>query len=121
MVRRARLFRSGECMRPIFLYAVGLSLALGAGGASAADPASNATIVLAPHEDQGPFIYDLGLLPALASSDNPAQAPSSASTVSSAEPVPELPTWSMMLLCLAGLGFAAFRKGRKDRLSPGIE
>jgi len=26
-----------------------------------------------------------------------------------------------MLLCLAGLGFAAFRKGRKDRLSPGIE
>jgi hypothetical protein len=109
-------------MRPIFLYAVGLSLALGAGEASAAaDPPSNATIVIAPHEDQGPLIHDLGLLPALASSDNPAQALSSASTVSSAEPVPELPTWSMMLLCLAGLGFAAFRKGRKDRLSPGIE
>ena len=44
-----------------------------------------------------------------------------AATVSPAEPIPELPTWAMMLLCLMGLGLAGFKKGRKDRLSPGIE
>jgi hypothetical protein len=41
--------------------------------------------------------------------------------MSSAEAVPELPTWAMMLLCLAGLGLAGFKKSRKDRLSPGID
>ena len=107
-------------MRAIFLYAASLSLALGAGVASAAaDTPGSAVIEIAPHQDRG-LVHDLGLLPP-ANSDNPAQAPSAASTVSGAEAVPELPTWAMMLLCLMGLGVATFRKGRKDRLSPGIE
>jgi MYXO-CTERM domain-containing protein len=41
--------------------------------------------------------------------------------VSSAQAVPELPTWAMMILCLAGLGLARFKRRRKNRLSQGIE
>jgi hypothetical protein len=41
--------------------------------------------------------------------------------VTSAEPVPELPIWAMLLLCFAGLGLARLKRGRKDRLSPGID
>lgn len=109
-------------MRPIFLYAVGLSLALGAGEAfAAAHTPSSDVIEIASSQNQGALIRDLGLLAPPANSDNPAEAPSSASSVSSAEPIPELPTWAMMLLCLTGLGFATFKKGRKDRLSPGID
>ena len=33
-------------------------------------------------------------------------------------PVPEPSTWAMMLIGLAGVGFAAYRRGRKDRLAP---
>jgi hypothetical protein len=105
-----------------FLYAVGLSLALGAGEASAsADTPSGAVIEIASPQDQGYLIRDLGLLPPSANPDRPVQGPSSASTASSAEAVPELPTWAMMLLCLMGLGLASFKRGRKDRLSPGIQ
>jgi hypothetical protein len=32
--------------------------------------------------------------------------------------VPEPSTWAMMLIGLAGVGFAACRRGRKDRLAP---
>ena len=32
--------------------------------------------------------------------------------------VPEPSTWAMMLMGLAGVGFAAYRRGRKDRLAP---
>jgi len=32
-------------------------------------------------------------------------------------PVPEPSTWAMMLIGLAGVGFAAYRRGRKDRLT----
>ena len=32
--------------------------------------------------------------------------------------VPEPSTWVMMLIGLAGLGSAAYRRGRKDRLAP---
>jgi hypothetical protein len=109
-------------MRPIFLYAVGLSLALGAGEASAAaGTPSGALIAIASPKDQGSVVHDLGLLPPSDDSDSPAQGPPSASTVSSAEAIPELPTWAMMLLCLMGLGLAGFKRGRKDRLSPGIQ
>ena len=108
-------------MRPILLYALGLSFALGAADAYAAGVApSVAGIKMAPDQVSAHVIHDLGLLPS-ANSENSTAAPSSASTVSSAEPVPELPTWAMMLVCLLGLGFAGFKKGRKDRLSPGIE
>lgn len=107
-------------MRAIFLCAAGLSMALGAAEASAAaDAPSGSIIKLASGQSDGRPIHDLGLLPPPAT--GPSQAPSSASTVSGAEPVPELPTWAMMLLCLAGLAFAGFKKGRKNRLSPGIE
>jgi hypothetical protein len=61
------------------------------------------------------------LSPPPPSSDSPTPTSASASTMSSAEAVPELPTWAMMLLCLAGLGLAGFKKSRKDRLSPGID
>ena len=109
-------------MRPIFLYAVGLFVALGAGEAfAAADMLSRDVIEVASSQNQGSLIRDLGLLAPPANSDNPVEVPSSASSGSSAEPVPELPTWAMMLLCLIGLGFAAFKKARRDRLSPGIE
>ena len=33
-------------------------------------------------------------------------------------PVPEPSTWAMMLMGLAGVGFVAYRRGRKDRLAP---
>jgi choice-of-anchor C domain-containing protein len=32
--------------------------------------------------------------------------------------IPEAPTWGMMLVGFAGIGFAAFSRGRKDRLAP---
>jgi hypothetical protein len=108
-------------MRPLLLYAVGTSLALGVGGAyAAADTRSGAIIQMAPGQGQGHAVHDLGLLPP-ADSEGRTATPASASSVNGAEPIPELPTWGMMLLCLAGLGLAGFRKGRKDRLSPGIE
>jgi hypothetical protein len=50
-------------------------------------------------------------LPSLAASSNSAEA----------TPIPELPTWGMMILCLLGLGLARLRRGRGNRLSPGIE
>jgi hypothetical protein len=122
IIRRVQFFRSGEQrMRPFLLYAVGISLALGTADAYAAMDAPNGAIIqMASDQDQGHAIHDLGLLPP-ANSAEPTAAPASASTVNGAEPIPELPTWGMMLLCLAGLGLAAFKKGRKDRLSPGIE
>ena len=108
-------------MRPLLLCAVGISFALGMADAYAAmDAPGGAIIQMASDKDQGHAIHDLGLLP-LANTEGPTAAPASASTVNGAEPIPELPTWAMMLLCLAGLVLAGFRKGRKDRLSPGIE
>jgi hypothetical protein len=106
----------------IILCAIGLSLALGAADACAAGVTpGGAGILTKSDNNSGHAVHDLGLLPPAPSSDNSTPTSASASTVSSAEPVPELPTWAMMLLCLAGLGLAGFRKGRKDRLSPGIE
>jgi hypothetical protein len=102
----------------VIACAIGLSLAVGAAEASAAAPAG-ATIKVALGSTHP--IHDLGDLPPPPDSDNSTPAPASASTVSSAEPVPELPTWAMILLCFAGLGLAGFKRGRKDRLSPGIE
>jgi hypothetical protein len=68
-------------------------------------------------------MHDLGLAAPAANSEDPAPPLSSAPAVSSADatPVPELPTWAMMFLCFLGLGIAVFKRGRKDRLSPGIE
>ena len=34
---------------------------------------------------------------------------------------PESSAWALMALCVCGLGFAGFRRGRNNRLSPGIE
>jgi hypothetical protein len=93
---------------------IGLSLAFVVAEASAA-PAGAIQVALGSTHP----IHDLGDLPPPPDSDNP--TPASTSTVSSAEPVPELPTWAMILLCFAGLGLAGFKRGRKDRLSPGID
>jgi hypothetical protein len=103
----------------VILCAIGLSLALGAAeaGAVQADPAG--VLVQTVSNSTHP-IQDLGDLPP-PDSDSTAPASASASSVSSAEPVPELPIWAMLLLCFAGLGLAGLKRGRKDRLSPGIE
>jgi hypothetical protein len=111
-------------MRLRLLYAVGLSFALGAAEVYAAGVTPSGAIVQsASDHSSGHPIHDLGLAPPAASSDDPVPTPSFASTASSADatPVPELPIWGMMLLCFVGLGIAGFKKGRKDRLSPGIE
>jgi hypothetical protein len=102
----------------IILCTVGFSLALGATGARATQAASAAAIVQ-PASNSGDASRDLGALPPPRDSDNP--TPASASPASSAEPIPELPTWVMMLVLFLGLGLAGFKKGRKDRLSPGMD
>jgi len=109
--------------RQILLCAVGLGLALGAANASAAGVAPGAIVQTSPDHNSGPAIHDLGLAAPAANSEDPAPALSSAAAVTSADatPVPELPTWAMLLLCFLGLGIAMFKRGRKDRLSPGIE
>ena len=57
-------------MRPIFLYAVGLFVALGAGEAfAAADMLSRDVIEVASSQNQGSLIRDLGLLAPPANSD----------------------------------------------------
>jgi hypothetical protein len=94
--------------------AIGLFLAFGAAEASAKQPAATSVVAAS-----GDAIRDLGALPTAPEADN--STPASASTVGVAEPIPELPTWAMILLCFAGLGLAGFRRGRKDRLSPGLE
>jgi hypothetical protein len=102
---------------------VGFALALGAAHACAAGVTPGGTDILTKSDNNsGHALHDLGLLsPAPPSSDSPTPTSASASTMSSAEAVPELPTWAMMLFCLAGLGLAGFKKGRKNRLSPGID
>ena len=111
-------------MRLSLLYAVGLSFTLGATEVYAAGVKPSGAIIQAGSEHNSSHaIHDLGLAPPTASFDDPAPMPSLASTASSADatPVPELPIWGMMLLCFVGLGIAGFKRGRKDRLSSGIE
>jgi hypothetical protein len=111
-------------MRASLLYAVGSCLALGAADAWTAEVTpAGAAIERASDQNSGHVIPNLALLPLPADSDNPTPAAWSATTVNGAgaTPVPELPTWTMMLLSLAGLGLAGFKKSRKNRLSPGIE
>jgi hypothetical protein len=104
------------------LCAVALLWALGAPGVFAAGVTPGGAVIQAA-SDHNSGLHDLGLAPPTANSDDPTPSPSLASTASRADaaPVPELPTWGMMLLCFVGLGIAGFRKGRKNRLSPGIE
>ncbi len=122
-VRKTQVFRNGVRVRDQkLLCAIGLSLVLGAAEACAAGVTPGRAIIeIASDQNSGHVIHDLGVLQPAANSDNPIPTPSSAATVNSAEPIPELPTWAMMLLCLIGLGLARLKKGRKDRLSPGIE
>jgi hypothetical protein len=109
-------------VRQIILSSVGLSLAFGAPEACAAGSApSSAPIEIASDQRSGHVVHDLGLLPPPANADDPTARPASASKMNSAEPIPELPAWAMMLLCFIGLGLAGYKKGRRDRLSPGIE
>ena len=95
-------------------------MALGAADACAA-PADPVSPLIQIASDPSRATRDLGDLPPPADSDDAATAPASGSTVSSAQPIPELPIWAMLILCFAGLGMARFRRGRKDRLSPGLE
>ena len=103
----------------VIICAIGLSLALSAAeaGGAQADPAG---VLIQTVSNSTHPIQDLGDLPP-PDSDSTASASASAPSVSSAEPVPELPTWAMMIHCLAGLGLAGFKRSRKGRLSPGIE
>jgi hypothetical protein len=102
----------------VIVCAIGLSLTLGAAEAGAAQVTLAAAI--AQPASTAP-IRDLGDLPPSPDSDGTGPESTAASSVSSAEAVPELPTWAMMVLCLAGLGLARFKRGRKNRLSPAIE
>jgi hypothetical protein len=99
---------------------IGLSLALGAAEDLTAQAAPPAALIQIAANSTHP-IHDLGDLPPPPNSDTQTPTSASTSTVSSAEAVPELPTWAMILLCFAGLGLAGFKRGRKDRLSPGID
>jgi hypothetical protein len=114
-------FPKGRSMHTqIILCTVGFSLALGAAEARATQAApARAIVQSASHSSDAS--HDLGVLLPPPDSDNPSPASASASTASSAEPIPELPTWAMMLVLFLGLGLAGLKKGRKDRLSPGIE
>jgi hypothetical protein len=105
----------------VIVCAIGLSLALGAAEAGAAQAVPTGAVAHPASTAGGDAFHDLGDLPPPSASDDPTPSPASASSVSSAESVPELPTWAMMILCLAGLGLARFKRGRKGRLSPGIE
>ena len=97
--------------------AIVLSFAFGTAEARVEAAPTGAIIQVASNSTHP--IHDLGNLPPPPDSDS--TAPASASNVGGAEPVPELPTWAMMILCLAGLGLARFKRGRKNRLSQGIE
>jgi hypothetical protein len=108
-------------VRRIILGSVGLSLALGAPEAWAAAARGNAPMAITSDQNSGHVVHDLGLLPPPANFDNPTPGPASTSKMNSAEPVPELATWAMMLLCFIGLAVAGYKKGRRNRLSPGIE
>jgi hypothetical protein len=98
--------------------AFGLSLAPLGGMHACAAPVSPPGAV-AQKASAGDALRDLGDLPPPPDTDSGVQP--SASTVSMAEPIPELPTWAMILLCFAGLGLAGFRRGRRDRLSTGLD
>jgi hypothetical protein len=104
-------------------FTIGLFFALGLAGPAVIAMAAPSSTAIASKSDNnvGHAIQDIGLLPALASSENSTPALASASTGSNAEPIPELPTWTMMLVFFMGLGLAVFKRGRKDRLSPGID
>jgi hypothetical protein len=101
----------------VIALGIGLSLALGLAGTAQADAAG---VLIQTASNSTHPIQDLGDLPPPPDSES-APAFASTSGVSSAEPVPELPTWAMILLCFAGLGLAGLKRGRKDRLSPGID
>jgi hypothetical protein len=104
----------------VIVCTVGLYLAvdIAEAGAAQADPAS---VLIQTVSNSTHPIQDLDDLPPPPDSDFAAPASAPASSVSSAEPIPELPTWAMMILCLAGLGLARFKRGRKGRLSQGLE
>jgi hypothetical protein len=103
----------------MMVCALSLSLAFGAAEARAAKDAA-AIAISQTALNSGDVVRDLGALSSPSNADTSETSPS-ASTVSSAQPVPELPTWAMILLCFAGLGLAGLKRGRKDRLSPGID
>jgi hypothetical protein len=113
-----RFSKRGSMRAQVILCTVGFSLALGATEARATQAASAGAIVQ-PASNSGDASRDLGALPPPPDSDNP--TPASTSPASSAEPIPELPTWVMMLVLFLGLGLAGFKKGRKDRLSAGMD
>jgi hypothetical protein len=104
----------------IILCTLSLSLALCAVEARAAQTATVGAIVQTASNSTHP-IRDLGDLPPPPDADNQTPTSASVSTVSSAQPVPELQIWAMLLLFFGGLGLARLKRGRKDRLSPGLE
>jgi hypothetical protein len=109
-------------MRQILLCAIGLCSMLSLADTCAAEATPDgASVETISDQNSGHAIHDLGLVAPTANSDDPTPAPSSTSTASSAEPIPELPTWALMLVFFLGLGLAGFKKSRKDRLSPGVE
>jgi hypothetical protein len=103
-------------MRQILLCAIGSCSMLSLADTCAAEARPDGAIVqtISDH-NSGHAIHDLGPVAPTANSDDPTPAPSSTWTVSSAQPIRELPTWAPMLVFFLGLGLAGFKKSRKER------
>ena len=104
----------------VIVCAIALTLTLGAAEAGASEVGSTAAI-FQPASNSHETIRDLGGLLPPTDPNSGASESTGVSSVSSAEPVPELPTWAMMVLCLAGLALARVKRSRKNRLSPAID
>jgi hypothetical protein len=100
--------------------AIALSLAFGAAEACAAQTAPASPLIQQIPNASHP-VQDLGDLPPPPDADDTNPATASASTVSNAQSVPELPVWAMLLVFFGGIALARLKRRRKDRLSPGLE
>jgi hypothetical protein len=104
----------------LFFCTAGLLLTFGGLEARSAETARAPGLIHSVVHSGDP-VQDLGNLPPPADADSSAPTSSSSATVSAAQPVPELPIWAMLLVFFGGLGLAKMKRGRRDRLSPGLE
>jgi hypothetical protein len=117
--RRCKIGSTPALCAQFIVCMMAFSLAFGAAEARAAQ-----TTPVPAHQtlsNSGHPIQDLGDVPPPPDEDTPTPTSASTSAASNAQAVPELPMWAMLLVFFAGLGLARLKRGRKDRLSPGLE